>query len=113
MQRTGARMCLKRDSRASLVALPAPLSRFVQPSSQPLGVPDSPRCSLQAIAKAEDVRGNAARPVIAPTLCLCKPRKRRAWRCAVKRAAALIDVSGSDRPMGSATRQQASLPRRD
>jgi hypothetical protein len=37
--------------------------------------PARPRCSLQAIAKAEAVRGNVARPVRAPTLCLCKRRK--------------------------------------
>ena len=33
--------------------------------------------SQQAIAKAEAVRGNAARLVITPTLCLCKRRDRR------------------------------------
>ena len=32
------------------------------------------RACLQAIAQADAVRGNAARPVSAPTLCLCKRR---------------------------------------
>jgi hypothetical protein len=39
------------------------------------------RCSVQAIAKAGDVRGNAARLVSAPVLCLRNRRNRRGRRC--------------------------------
>jgi hypothetical protein len=41
------------------VACRSPL-RFVQPSSQPLGLPDSPRCSLQAEAIARPAAGGRA-----------------------------------------------------
>jgi hypothetical protein len=51
-----------------------PLSRMVEGRD---GLPRTRRCPCQAIAKAGAVRGNAARLVRAPVLCLCKRRNRR------------------------------------
>jgi len=70
-------------------------------SSTPAGERE---CSSQAIAKAEAVRGNAARLVKTPTLCLCKRPDRRGPAARVLSSLPSSDLSPRKTPQaGNAT----------